>query len=70
MRGGAHREGIGADAVSDRAGLAAAEPERETDDAVGHAGLNDDRRLDLPAIRGEGDDVAGSESEPCRLLAD
>ena len=37
-------------------------------DAVGYAGFDDNRRLDLPAIRGEGDDVAGDEPEPCCLL--
>ena len=49
----ANCEGIGADAVSDRAGVPAAEPEREASDAVGYPGLDDNRGLDLAAIRSE-----------------
>ena len=56
--------GIGADAVSDRAGIPAAKSERETGDAVGDPGLNDNRYIDLPAIRGEGDDVSSGQSKP------
>ena len=53
MRSGAQGKGVDADAVADRAGLAAAEPERKAHDAFGHAGFNDDRCIDLSSIRGQ-----------------
>ena len=68
MRGGSQGKGVDTNAVADRAGLTAAEPERQTHGALGYAGLNDDRRIDLPSVRGQGNDIAGTEREFCRVL--
>ena len=59
----AERVGIGADAVSDCACLAAAKPERQAQDAISNAGLDDDRGFDPAVIRRNGDDVPGGDSK-------
>src|SRR5207248_4829690 len=68
MRRGAEGKRIGANAVTDRAGVATAEAERKARDAVGDAGLEDNRRLHPKAVGGEGDDIPGREAKPLCIL--